>query len=98
MTMATYITLVNFTDLGIRAIKDSPNRADAFRQMAQKLDITVRDVYWTAGQYDVIAVVDGPDEAVTTAVLTLGAEGNVRTQTLRAFSEAEMRKIIEKIP
>ncbi len=96
--MGMYITLVKFTDQGIRAIKDSPNRAEAFRQMAQRLDITVKDVYWTAGQYDVIAVVEGLDEAVTTAVLTLGAEGNVRTQTLRAFSESEMRRILEKIP
>jgi uncharacterized protein with GYD domain len=96
--MATYIVLANFTDQGIRNIKDTTKRADAFKELAKSLGATVRDVYWTLGQYDVAAVVEAPDDAIVTALgLTMGKSGNVRTQTLRAFSRADMDAVLGKV-
>jgi uncharacterized protein with GYD domain len=96
--MATFITLGNFTDQGIRNVKETTKRAKAFRDMAKKLGLTVKDIYWTMGQYDVVTISEGPDEAAMSALLSAGALGNIRTQTLRAFSAEEMGKIIGKMP
>ena len=96
--MATYIVLGNFTDQGIRTVKDTTKRADAFKAMAKKAGATVKDLYWTLGQFDVMTVVDAPDDATLTALLlSAGALGNLRTQSLRAFSAEEMGTIIGKI-
>jgi uncharacterized protein with GYD domain len=96
--MATYIVLANFTEQGIRNVKDSPQRADAFKEMAKKTGATVKDVFWTLGQYDVVAIVEAPDDVSMTAIgLGTGKLGNVRTQTLRAFSAAEMKNILSKM-
>lgn len=96
--MATYIILGNFTDQGIRNVKDTGKRAEALRATAKKLGATVKDIYWTLGAYDTVAIVDAPDEATITALgLSIGALGNVRTQTLRAFSADEMGKILGRI-
>lgn len=96
--MATYITLLNFTDQGIRSVKDSPDRYEAFKAMAETLGVTVKSVYYTVGQYDLVLIVEGSEEAATTALLKAGSLGNVRSQTLRAFSVEEMRKIIAMMP
>jgi uncharacterized protein with GYD domain len=97
--MATFITLVNFTEQGIRNAKESPSRAAAFAAGGEKLGVTLKDIYWTVGHYDAVAIIEGPDdEAVTSALLSLGAQGNVRTETLRAFSAEEMNGIIGKMP
>jgi len=96
--MATFISLVNFTDQGVRNIKDSPNRYEAFRTMAEKLGVVVKGFYYTVGRYDLVVVMEGTDEAVTTALLKVGSLGNVRTETLRGFSLEEMKKIIGKMP
>jgi uncharacterized protein with GYD domain len=97
--MATFITLGNFTDQGIRNIKDTTKRAEAFRAMAQKAGVTVKELYYTMGQYDIVAIVEAPDEQTATALLlSVGALGNIRSQTLRAFSREEMGKIIAKVP
>ena len=97
--MATFITLVNFTEQGIRNAKESPNRAAAFAASAKKLGVNVKDIYWTVGHYDVVAIIEGPDdETITSVLLSLGSEGNVRTETLRAFSAEEMNSIISKMP
>lgn len=96
--MATYIVLANFTDQGIRNVKDTAKRADVFKELAKSLGATVKDVYWTLGQYDVAAVVEAPDDVTVTALgLTLGKSGNVRTQTLRAFSRTDMDAILGKV-
>lgn len=96
--MATFIVLASFTDQGIRNVKDTTKRADAFMELAKLLGATVKDVYWTLGQYDIAAVVDAPDDALVTALgLTLGKSGNVRTQTLRAFSRSDMEAILGKV-
>jgi uncharacterized protein with GYD domain len=96
--MATFISLLNFTDQGIRNVKDSPDRYEAFRAMAEKLGVMVKDLYYTVGHYDVVVVMEGSDEAVTTALLKVGSLGNVRTETLRGFSLDDAKKIIVKMP
>lgn len=96
--MATYIVLGNFTDQGIRNVKDTAKRAEAFKGMAQKLGVTVNEVYWTLGQYDIATIVDAPDDAAITALgLSAGALGNVRTQCLRAFTAEEIGPIIDRM-
>jgi uncharacterized protein with GYD domain len=96
--MATYISLLNFTDQGIRNVKESPDRYGAFRSMAEQLGVTVKSAYYTVGHYDLVVVTEGTDEAVTTVLLKLGSLGNVRTQTLRAFAVDEMKKLIGNMP
>jgi uncharacterized protein with GYD domain len=97
--MATFIALVNFTEQGIRNAKQSPNRASTFAANAEPLGVKVKDIYWTVGHYDAVAIIEGPDdESVAAALLSLGAEGNVRTETLRAFSAHEMSDIIGRVP
>jgi uncharacterized protein with GYD domain len=96
--MATFIVLANFTEQGIRNVKDSPQRADAFKDMAKKSGATVKDVFWTLGQYDAVAIVEAPDDVSATALgLSVAKLGNVRTQTLRAFSAADMKNILGKV-
>jgi uncharacterized protein with GYD domain len=96
--MATFISLLNFTDQGIRDVKESPRRYEAFRAMAEKLGATVKSVYYTVGHYDLVVVLEGSDEAITAALLKAGSLGNVRTQTLRGFSVEEMIRIISQMP
>lgn len=96
--MATYIVLTSFTDQGIRNIKDTTKRADAVREAAKKMGITVKDFYWTIGQYDVVVTFEAPDDASITALaLAIGAQGNVRTQTMRAYNRDEMSKVLAKL-
>jgi len=93
--MVTYVVLAKFTDQGVRNAKDSPKRADAYKQMAKTFGVTVKEILWTQGRYDVVTIVDAPDEAAAMSLsLSLGALGNVRTETLRAFSAGEMTKIV----
>lgn len=97
-TMATYIMLASFTDQGIRKVQDSPKRADVFKDMAKKCGATVKDVFWTLGEYDVVAIVEAPDDISMTALgLSSGALGNVRTQTLRAFTQADIKTVLGKM-
>ena len=96
--MATYIVLANFTEHGIRSVKDTSRRADAFRALAKTFGITVKDIYWTLGRYDIITTIEAPDEVSVTALgLSLGKSGNIRTETLCAFSQADMGAILEKV-
>ena len=94
-----FITLMNFTDSGVRNIKDTVERAKAFREMAHsKFGVIVRDVLWTLGDYDLIAITDAPDEETATALaLALSSLGNVKAQTLRAYSAREMSGILAKM-
>jgi len=89
---------VNFTDQGIRNVKDSPARYEAFRALAEKVEGTVKGIYYAIGRYDMVVIVEGGDEAAMTVMLKVGSLGNVRTETLRGFSLEEMRKIIDKMP
>lgn len=97
--MATFISLVNFTQQGIRDFKDSPERAGKFRSMAEKAGVMVKEVYWTIGAHDAVVIMEAPDDETAAAVmLGFGALGNVRTQTLRGFNSSEMEEIISKVP
>lgn len=96
--MATFVALGNFTDQGIRNVKDTVKRADAVKEAAQKAGITMKDIMWTLGSYDMVVIFEAPDDASITAfALAVGAAGNVRTQTLRAFNRGEMTAILSKL-
>ena len=93
--MARYIMLVNWTDQGIRNVKDSPKRLDAARSAAKGVGAEIKDFYMTMGDHDIVLVVDAPtDEAMAKLALIQGSAGNVRTKTLKAFSETEYRAIV----
>lgn len=96
--MATYIVLATFTEKGVHDAKDTVGRADKFKEMAKKAGVTIKDIYWTIGRYDVVTICEAPDDETATALsLSIAARGNVRTQTMRAFSGAEMAKILGKM-
>jgi uncharacterized protein with GYD domain len=93
--MVAYVVLGNFTDQGIRNAKESPKRADAFKAMAKTFGVTVKEILWTQGRYDIVTIVEAPDElSFLSLTLSLGALGNVRTESLRAFSADEMTKAV----
>jgi uncharacterized protein with GYD domain len=97
-TMARYISLLNWTDQGVRNAKETVKRAQAARKAAESAGAKLVDTYWTVGQYDLILVLEAPDdETVTRVFLGLGIAGNVRTNTMRAFSEQEMTGILQKL-
>jgi uncharacterized protein with GYD domain len=94
-----YVILMNFTEQGIRNVEVTIERAKSYREIAKsEFDSEVKEIYWTLGSYDVMAVVDSPDEKTATALaLALASKGDVRTQTMRAFNEDEMSEILSKI-
>src|SRR5581483_5110915 len=92
--MPTYVVLMNWTEQGVKDFKGSPKRADDGREEMAKQGITMREIFWTVGPYDVVLLCDAPDEeAMATALLRLGAAGNVRTTTLRAFSRDDFDRM-----
>ncbi len=97
--MSTYISLINYTQEGITAVKDSPKRLSVVKRLAKKMGGKVKHFYLTIGDYDLVVVYEMPD-AVTAAkfMLTVGSTGAVRTKTLNAFPEAEYREIIAALP
>ncbi len=95
--MATFVGLINWTDQGIKNFRDTPKRADAFTQLVESRGGSVKGIWWTLGEYDIVAVTEFPDEETATAsLLELGALGNVRTTTLRAFDRDGIERIIAK--
>jgi uncharacterized protein with GYD domain len=96
--MATYVTLYNFTDQALRNIKDSLKRAEAAKQAAAQAGLTVKEILWLQGQYDLLVISESSDE-VTAAAFSLNIlkQGNLRGQTLRAITAAEMETILEKV-
>ncbi len=96
--MATYITTIQFTDQGIRAIGQTTQRAAAFEAQAKEFGVEVAAIYWTQGGYDGLIIFDAPDDQSATAMmLRLESQGNVRTATSRAFNAAEMDEVLAKI-
>ena len=95
--MPAYIILANFTDQGARAVKDSPDRFEAFKSLAEAAGVTIKSAHWTTGAYDIVLVTEGPEEATMTLNLKMASLGNVRTQTLRGFSVSEMRKLVSAL-
>ena len=97
--MPTYISLVQFTAKGIRAAKETTQRITDWSAKVQSMGVTIKQMYWTLGQYDQVCIFEAPDDETAASVL-LSADilGNIRTQTLRAFTRAEMEKILANIP
>ena len=96
--MITYIGLLSFTEKGLQSIKDTTKRAAAAKEAAKKSGVNMRDVFWTLGDYDVVCVLEAEDEtAITAFSIATAHQGYVRTRTLRAFSAAEMDKILAKV-
>jgi uncharacterized protein with GYD domain len=94
-----FIMSVNYTEQGIRAIKDAPKRAKAARELAKKCGAEIKDVYLTSGQSDLMVMVESPSgDNVAKFALALGSLGNVRTRTARAWTMAEYEKIISELP
>jgi uncharacterized protein with GYD domain len=96
--MTRYLVLSTFTDQGIRTVKDTTKRAAAVREMGAQFGVQMKDIYWTLGAYDLALVLEAPDDAAITAFgLSIGAQGNVRTQTLRALNADDMQGILGKM-
>ncbi len=92
--MATYITLMRWTGQGIARVKDSPKRLDAGRKAFKKLGVEIKDTWLTMGRYDLVCVLEAADDSsVAKALLSLGSQGNLQTETMRAWNEDEYRKI-----
>ena len=97
--MPTYISLIQYTQKGIEKIKESPARLDHAKKGYEAAGGKIKDFFLVMGKYDIVIVADLPnDEAVARLALTLGSSGNIRTQTMRAFNEAEYRKIVQSLP
>jgi uncharacterized protein with GYD domain len=96
--MPTYVTLFKFTDQGIRNVKDTIKRVEAGKQAAAQTGATLKDIYWLQGQYDMVTIGEAPDETTAMALaLNTAKAGNVTTQTMRAFTAAEMETILAKV-
>ena len=97
--MPTYIGLVRLTEQGMRNVKETTKRAKSFREMAELAGVKVREILWTMGRYDLVLVIDAPnDETMSRVALRLGMLGNVKTETLKAFSAQEMDEILKGLP
>lgn len=97
--MAHYIVLANFTDQGIKSVKETTKRAKAFRDLASQMGAEIEKIYWTLGSYDVVLTLKASsDETVASILLKAGSLGNLKSQTLRAFDDQEMDSILAKIP
>ena len=93
--MTTYDLLLNWTELGIRNVRESPKRLDAARRQLEEMGGSFKDFYLTMGEHDMVAICEAPDDAVAARfAITLGMNGNVRTRTLKAFPEAAYRELI----
>lgn len=96
--MPHYISLINWTEQGIKNVKDSPKRAQAVRKAIEKIGGKLQLLYYTMGQYDIVAIVEAPDDATAMQILlAIGSQGNVRTTTMKAFPESQGAKIIGKV-
>ena len=96
--MPTYVSLINWTEKGAAGFKDTVDRAEAGKQLAGKFGGSLKEIYWTLGAYDIVAVSEAPDdESATAFALALASQGNVRTTTMRAFDADEMRGIIANV-
>lgn len=96
--MARYISVINFTDQGIKVIRNTVERADTFCTTAKEMGVEIVDIYWTLGVYDLVIVVEAPsDEVVATLFFSLGSIGNIRAHTMRAFTAEDMSNIVGSI-
>ncbi len=97
--MATYISLLRYTEQGIGKVKDSPQRLDAAKKLFRSLGAEIKAAYLVMGRYDLVVITEAPDdETVAKVSLAVGSQGNVKTETLRAFTEEEYGSIISALP
>lgn len=97
--MPTYIRLVNWTEQGAKGMREAVTRADQGRQLVERAGAKVIGWWWTQGRYDMVIVIDAPDDETASALaLSMSSAGNVRTETLRAYDREEMQRILEKLP
>jgi uncharacterized protein with GYD domain len=97
--MPMFICSLNWTDQGIRSVKDAPKRAQAARDLAKKVGVEIKEVYMTSGDNDLLVIVDTPNgDNVAKFALALGSQGNVRTRTVRAWPQSEFQKLISELP
>jgi uncharacterized protein with GYD domain len=97
--MPTFMVSLNWTDQGVRTVKDAPKRAQASRELAKKVGVEIKQVYLTSGEDAVLIIVDSPNgDNVAKFALALGSQGNVRTRTARAWPESEFQKLISELP
>jgi len=97
--MVTYVGLLTFTDNGLQGIKGTTQRAAAAKEVAGRFGVTMREIYWTLGEYDMICVLEAADEQALAAFnLATAMQGNVRSQSLRAFSSGEMDRVLARLP
>lgn len=96
--MATYITLMRWTEQGIARVKDSSKRLDAGRKAFKKMGVEIKDTWLTMGKYDLVCLIEAPDDSILArALLSLGSQGNVQTETMRAWNEDEYRQITKSV-
>jgi uncharacterized protein with GYD domain len=96
--MPTYITLLNYTAQGVSKVKESPKRLDAGRKAFAKFGVQIKDTYLLMGRYDLLCVVEAPDDdALAKAMLTLGSQGNIKSETLKAWDEEGFRRVIKSL-
>ena len=95
--MAINVSLVSFTEQGIRNVKESPQRARAFRELCKQHGVQVREMLWTHGPYDMVVITEGPEEALSAVTVSVAKLGNVRTQSLRAMDLEAWQRVLEKV-
>jgi uncharacterized protein with GYD domain len=96
--MPTYVVLMNWTDQGVKTVRDTVQRRDQADALAERHGARLEQVYWTVGPYDIVAIAEAPDdESVTSMMLELGTAGNLRTTTLRAYDRDQMSGIIQRL-
>lgn len=97
--MPTFILSLNWTEQGIRSVKETPKRAQAIRDLGKRMGVDIKSIYLTTGDSDLLAIVEATDgDNVAKFAMTLAAAGNVRTRTVRAWTEAEAMKLISELP
>jgi uncharacterized protein with GYD domain len=97
--VTTFMMIMNFTDQGVRTIKDAPKRMEGARQIAKKVGVEIKQVYLTAGENDLVAFLEASDpDAMPRFALALGSLGNVHTKTVRAWPEADFLRIVSELP
>ncbi len=95
--MPTYITLINWTEQGVQNFKDTVDRYEAAQERFREVGVDFTNIWWTLGDHDIVGVLEAPDdESAAAALLAVAAQGNIRTKTLTAFSQDEMRRVIDK--
>jgi len=96
--MPTYVVLENWTEQGLQAFRESPTRLDAANESMRRFGARIKDAYWTMGPYDIVSVIEAPDdETISALLLNDASKGNVRPITMRAFSREDMLRIVGKL-